>query len=74
MVGGLGVGGVAAVVGRDHQDVALPHPGDEVGKELYFFDRMFFFKYFSTSSLQGRKFLLESRKLENVTAFVNLFL
>lgn len=35
---------------------------------------MFFFKYFSTSSLQGRKFLLESRKIENVTAFVNLFL
>ena len=22
------------MVGRDHQDVALPHPGDEVGKEL----------------------------------------
>ena len=34
VVGGLGVGGVTAVVGRDHQDVALPHPGDEVGKEL----------------------------------------
>ena len=35
---------------------------------------MFFFKYFSASSLQGRKFLLESRKIENVTAFVNIFL
>ena len=34
VVGGLGVGGVTAVVGRDHQDVALPHPGDEVGHEL----------------------------------------
>ena len=35
---------------------------------------MFFFKYFSTSPLQGRKFLLESRQIANVTAFVNLFL
>ena len=35
---------------------------------------MFFFQYFPTSPLQGRKFLLESRKLENVTAFVNIFL